>query len=142
MMAQSTSIIFFFAAIFIFAALLFAVIMLTKKHPKSLDLEKFRSLWLTVEQDLKRDETSSYPMSVMNADKLLDYAMREKGIQGANMGERLKKMQPKWSNANNVWSAHKLRNQIAHEPNVKLDYDTARRALASFKQALKDVGAI
>jgi len=141
-MDQSTAVIFFFAAIFIFAALLFAVIMLTKKTPKSLDLEKFRSLWLTVEQDLKRDEASSYAMSVINADKLLDYAMREKGIQGATMGERMKTLQQKWSNANNVWSAHKLRNQIAHETNVKLDYDSARRALAAFKQALKDVGAI
>jgi len=51
-------------------------------------------------------------------------------------------MQTKWSNANNVWTAHKLRNQIAHEPDVRLDYDGARRALTAFKQALKDIGAI
>jgi transposase len=97
---------------------------------------------MTIEQQLKRDEVMTYSMCVLNADTLLDHALKDRGIAGATMGERMKQMQKKWSNANNVWSAHKLRNRIAHEPDVKLDYDNARRALASFKQALKDVGAI
>jgi hypothetical protein len=139
-MDQTLSIIFFFTAIFIFGGLLFAVIALARKGPRGLDVEKYRSRWLTIEQQLKRDETSSYPMCVLNADKLLDQALQEKGVSGTTMGERMK--QTKWSNANSVWSAHKLRNQIAHEPDVRLDYDGARRSLAAFKQALKDLGAI
>jgi len=141
-MDQSISIIFFLAAILVFAAILFGVISLTKRGPKSLDVEKYRSRWLTIEQQLKRDEVSTYHMSVLNADTLLDHALKEKGIPGETMGARMKQMQQKWSNANSVWSAHKLRNQIAHEPDVKLSYENARRALMSFKQALKDVGAI
>jgi hypothetical protein len=139
-MDQTLSIIFFFTAILIFGGLLFAVIALARKGPRGLDVEKYRSRWLTIEQQLKRDETSSYPMCVLNADKLLDQALIEKGVPGTTMGERMK--QTKWSNANVVWTAHKLRNQIAHEPDVRLDYDGARRALAAFKLALKDVGAI
>lgn len=141
-MDQNLSIIFFFAAILIFGGLLFAVIALARRGPRALDVEKYRSRWMTVEQQLKRDEVSSYHMSIMNADKLLDHALQEKGIQGKTMGERMKQMQAKWSNANNVWTAHKLRNQIAHEPDVQIDYEGARRALTSFKQALKDIGAI
>ena len=76
------------------------------------------------------------------ADKLLDHALKERGAKGETMGERMKTLQTTWSNANAVWGAHKLRNQVAHEPDVQLSYDLARRALASFKQALKDVGAI
>jgi hypothetical protein len=139
-MDQTLSIIFFFTAILIFGGLLFAVIALARKGPRGLDVEKYRSRWLTIEQQLKRDETSSYPMCVLNADKLLDQALTEKGVPGTTMGERMK--QTKWSNANVVWTAHKLRNQIAHEPDVRLDYDGARRALAAFKLALKDIGAI
>ena len=56
------------------------------------------------------------------------------------MGDRMKKVN--WSNADVVWGAHKLRNRIAHESDVKVNYDTARRALAGFKQGLKDMGAI
>ena len=58
------------------------------------------------------------------------------------MGERMKSARDVWSNANNVWAAHKLRNRIAHETDVKVGYDNARRALAAYKQALKDVRAI
>jgi hypothetical protein len=139
-MDQTLSIIFFFTAILIFGGLLFAVIALARRGPRGLDVEKYRSRWLSIEQQLKRDETHSYQMCVLNADKLLDQALQEKGVSGTTMGERMK--QTKWSNANSVWSAHKLRNQIAHEPDVRLDYDGARRSLAAFKLALKDLGAI
>lgn len=141
-MDQSIGIIFFLAAILIFAAILFAVISLTKRGPTSLDVERYRTRWMTIEQQLKRDETNSYPMSVLNADTLLDQALKDRGIQGETMGERMKQMQKTWSNANNVWTAHKLRNQIAHEANVRLDYERTRRTLSAFKQALKDIGAI
>ncbi|HEY8886352.1 MAG TPA: hypothetical protein VIM31_02510 [Candidatus Microsaccharimonas sp.] len=141
-MDQSISAIFFIAAIFVFGAILFAVVSLTRRGPTTLDVQKYRTRWMTIEQQLKRDEPMTYQLTVLNADTLLDQALKDKGTQGATMGERMKQMQQKWSNANNVWTAHKLRNQIAHEPDVKLSYDSARRALASFKQALKDVGAI
>ena len=141
-MDQSITLILFLAAVLIFGGILFAIIAIGRRGPRRLDVEKYRTRWLAIEQDLKRDEVHSFSMSVLNADKLLDQALREKGISGQTMGDRMKQLQAKWSNANSVWTAHKLRNQIAHEPNVRLDYDGARRALAAFKQALKDVGAI
>jgi len=141
-MDQSISVIFFIAAIFVFGAILFAVVSLTKRGPSTLDVQKYRTRWMTIEQHLKKDDAMTFHMSVLNADSLLDHALKEKGVQGESMGERMKQFQQKWSNANNVWTAHKLRNQIAHEPDVKLSYDATRRALSSFKQALKDIGAI
>jgi hypothetical protein len=58
------------------------------------------------------------------------------------MADRMKNAAPMFSNRNGVWSAHKLRNQIAHEPDVRVTYDSSRAALNAFRQALKDVGAI
>lgn len=139
---MDTSLIFFFAAILIVAGILFAVIGLSKKGNHNLNVDKYRLRWLQIEQQLKKDETSSYHLVVLNADKLLDQALRERGIRGTTMGERMKNIKDTWSNANGVWTAHKLRNQIAHETDVNVSYDDARRALAGFKQALKDVGAI
>lgn len=141
-MDRTLSFILFFAAILIFAGLLFIVITLTKKGSRQLNVEKYRSEWLTIEQSLHQNDAASWHMSVLNADKLLDKALREKNIQGENMGARMKQLQTTWTNANAVWGAHKLRNQIAHETDVAIDYAIARRALAGFKQALKDVGAI
>lgn len=109
---------------------------------KQLDVDRYRTSWLTIEQQLVKGEEASSHLVVLNADKLLDQALKQRGFKGETMGERMKTAKDTWSNANNVWNAHKLRNQIAHEPEVKVGYDIARRALSAYKQALKDVGAI
>lgn len=132
----------FILGILIVGILLIVVMAVSKRGTAQLDVDKYRSKWLAIEQQLKRDEVSSYHLTVLNADKLLDQALRERAIKGETMGERMKALKDTWSNANAVWSAHKLRNQIAHESDVQVSYDDARRALAGLKQALKDVGAI
>lgn len=139
---DSTALLIFIVGVLIVAALLVAVIMLTKKSISPLDVEKYRMRWLAIEKQLRSDEPSSAHLCVLNADKLLDQALKERGVKGESMGERMKNARDSWSNANAVWTAHKLRNQIAHEADVRVSYDDARRALASFKQALKDMGAI
>ena len=130
-----------FAAVILIGALLLAIIALTRQSGGRLDIEKYRTKWLAIENQLTREDTASHQLCVLNADKLLDQALRERGTKGDSMGARMKAVQS-WSNANGVWTAHKLRNQIAHEPDVRVQYEDSRRALAGFKQALKDLGAI
>lgn len=136
------AVIFVFAAALIIGGLLFALISLTKGGSRRLDVDKYRQAWLNIEQQLQRDNVGSFQLVILNADKLLDKALMERGRKGKTMGERLKSSGDLLSDRNAVWTAHKLRNQIAHEPNVAVRYEDARRALSSFKQALKDVGAI
>lgn len=142
MIDDSNALLLFFAAILVFGGLLWVVINLTKKGPRQLNVEDYRTRWLAIENQLTRDNNDSHHLTILNADKLLDKALQERSISGKNMGERMKTLQKTWTNANAVWSAHKLRNKIAHESDVRVNYDDARRALSAFKQALKDVGAI
>jgi hypothetical protein len=113
-----------------------------RRGTSNLDVERYRRSWLTIERQLVKAEPSSYQLVILNADKLLDQALKQRGTRGETMGERMKSANASWSNANNVWAAHKLRNQIAHEHDVVVRYDDTRRALAAFKQGLKDLGAI
>lgn len=136
------SIVFFFAAIIIIGALLLALISMTKKGSKKLDTEYYRAKCLEIEHQLKQGEPSSYQMSVLNYDKLVDQALRGRGIKGKTMGERMKNSASLYSDRNGIWTAHKLRNTIAHEPNASIKYNEARHALVSFRKALKDLGAI
>lgn len=135
------SLIFLFAVVIIVGVLLFAIVTFGKRGGH-LDVTKYRSNWMSVEQGLERDNTASYYKAIMDADKLVDQALKEKGFKGQSMGERLKSAKDSLPHRNDIWTAHKLRNQIAHEPNFKIDYMAARRALAQFKQTLKDLGAI
>lgn len=134
--------LFFFSAILIVGGLLFVFVSLSRNNPRALDVDKFRSRWMSIETKLKRDDENSYVVCVMEADKLLDQALREKGLAGKTMAERMKQCQGKWTNGNGVWAAHKLRNRLAHETDVRIDYERSRQALVAFKQGLKDIGAI
>lgn len=113
----------------------------TKRQP-ILDQSKYQAQWLAIEHSVQRDNPSSWQLAIMNADKLLDQALRERRFSGKTMGERMKSAQSAWKNANHVWSAHKIRNQLAHETNAQVSHDTTLRALAAYKQGLKDLGAI
>lgn len=139
---MNLQIIFFLSAIIIVGALLLFMIGFTKKGVKRLDVEKFRVKCLSIEQQFKKDEPSSYHLAVLNADKLVDQALRDLGVKGETMGERLKNASNRFSNRNGIWSAHKLRNVIAHESDAHVTYENAKRALTNFRQALRDLGAI
>jgi hypothetical protein len=80
--------------------------------------------------------------AVGDADKLLDYALKQSGVRGETMGERLKNSGSRFSNRNGIWSAHKLRNALAHEADFDLVPSMAHEAIANFERGLRDLGAI
>lgn len=136
------TVFFVLVGIIILGLLLFIFISFSKKGAHQLDLEKYRVKYLEIENNLKKDDDLSYHMTIINADKLLDQALKDIGYSGATMGERLKSASSKFKNNNKVWESHKLRNRIVHEQNVSLNYRDCRIALLGFKEALKDLGAI
>lgn len=128
--------------VFVLALTAVIFMLVGMKAKPRLAVEKYQTRWLAIENSFMRDNPASWQLAVMNADRLLDQALRESRVKGTTMGERMKSAQSIWKNANHVWSAHKIRNQLAHEADAKVSYDTAARSLAAFKQGLKDLGAI
>ena len=123
--------------------LLLIAISLSKKRGPSFNKEDYQVAYLKIENSLKKENEASYAMSIIEGDELLDKALCEMGVQGRTMGDRLKKVgKEKFSELNAVWHAHKLRNQIAHENDFHPDFRQAQHALETYKQALKDLGAI
>lgn len=125
--------------IIVLLSALFVVFVYVKiRKRKGLDEKAanyIRSHWMRIIDSLK-----SHPKNaVLDADKLLDYALAKHGFEGS-LGEKLKKAGPRFNDLNAVWSAHKLRNRIAHELS-DIDPEEAKRALKRFKSALNDLGA-
>src|SRR4051812_32121448 len=117
-------IIAFLVGVIIFgAAVLFVLTKMgprfNKRLQKGLNQEYFQDRWLEL---LARVKTSPEGMvlAVIDADKLLDEALRRRHFRGKTMGERLVAAQRSLSDNDAVWYAHKLRNRLVHEPNVKL----------------------
>jgi len=133
----------FLVAILIVGILVFIMISTTKKRGTKFNQEEYQVDFLQIENTLARENELSHNAAVVNGDKLLDRALCEMGVPGKNMGERMKKIgKDKFSQLNAVWYAHKLRNQIAHEHGFSVDYNQAKHALNTYRQALKDLGAI
>lgn len=132
---------FIVAAVLIVGALMFWLIGQGPKT-KRLDQAKYRSKWLEIENMLSRDNPTTYTLCILRADSLVDEVMRESGIKGSTMGERLKSSGKRFKNINSVWAAHKLRNKLAHESDYHPSFEITKQAMTTFKNALKDLRAI
>lgn len=139
---MNQTVIFMFAIILLIGALLLTIICMGKKGSKRLNVEYYRVKCLEIEQKLRKEDVSSFSLSVLNADKLVDQALREIGAKGETMGERMKNSAQLFSDKNGIWQAHILRNKISHEIDFNITYELALKALVSFRRALKDLGAI
>ena len=109
------------------------------------NLPKKRSIraWRHVTGHFARGDENSLKVAVIEADNLLDEALRLAGYRGANLGERLKKItSAELPLINEIWEAHKLRNRMAHETNFRLDRATAERALEVYQKVFQDLGIL
>ena len=140
-MPASDSPILFLVGVLVVAVLLGFVLALVKKGNKKLDVEKYQSDWLSIQQSVTKD-SGSWQLAVLKADKLLDRALKDSGYKGSTMGERMVSAGRTFSKRDRVWAAHKLRNRIAHEDDIRITENLTKQALASFKHALKDLGAL
>ncbi len=83
----------------------------------------------------------SSEQALMKADKLLDFTMKNVGIRGEYMGQRLKNAQNKFNKPmyNNIWEAHKLRNKIVHEVGISIPKKTIDKNINYLKSAVKSL---
>jgi hypothetical protein len=133
--------IFLIAVIVFGLAVLAGVGYLGKKVvPVKLNQEYYQSRWSDLLAKVKTNDGMS--LAVIDADKLLDDALKKRHFKGKTMGERLVSAQRTLSDNDAVWFAHKLRNRLVHEDNVRLKKRDVQKSLAGFKQALRDLGAL
>lgn len=107
------------------------------RRRSGLDSKYYRDKWAKIEQVQKLGEPG-WQVAIIQADKLLDHALKQRGFPGETMGDRLKSSRA----GDKVWAAHKIRNRIAHESDVRLNPVMVGQALRGFKQGLKNIGAL
>ncbi|CAN5171120.1 hypothetical protein BH09PAT3_BH09PAT3_0700 [soil metagenome] len=114
--------------------------IVTKRRPAKLNQEQFSQRWQEL-QSLCSDK-KTWPLAVINADKLVDDALKKNHYKGKTMGERLVAAQHELSGNDKVWYGHKLRNKLVHEDYKLTNRSDVKDALLGFLQALKDLGAM
>lgn len=117
-----------------------AIIFFVRRRPRNLKMESYTKQWREL-QKLCRSK-STWKQAVIEADDLLDKALKKSGVRGKSMGERLVKIQRDLSDNDGVWYGHKLRRQLDTEPDKVLREAEVKKALVGIRQALKDLGAL
>jgi hypothetical protein len=105
--------------------------------------KKLIKKWSKIEKRLKSDQEAELKLAVIEADKFLDDILKRIGYFGKDMGERLRKINSSQiANIDDIWQAHKVRNNIVHDVDYKLTEFGAERAVRTYKEALEELEAL
>src|SRR5690606_16146285 len=119
-------------------AMVILISLLVKFAPKPVRKTRFHKKWRELQKNCATRET--WPKAILEADKLLDQALKRRHYKGKNIGERLVSAQKIFTDNEALWASHKLANKLHDNPELKLRKKEVKDALLAFGQALKDVG--
>lgn len=129
-------------------------VLIRTREINSLEYRKYKSIdveqeevfehdtqWEVVQNHIRSEVSAEWRIAVMEADTMLDDALKRAGGKGDSLGERLKSLSPgSFQSLQSAWDAHKVRNMIAHEGvNFQLTQREAKRVIDLYEKALKEL---
>ncbi|MFH1780546.1 MAG: hypothetical protein ABH841_00835 [Candidatus Nealsonbacteria bacterium] len=102
--------------------------------------KRITKIWNKIMARLNTGMESELKMAVIEADDLLDASLKRLGFTGQTLEEKLNKLTSATiNNLDNVYAAHKLRNNIVHNPDYRLTQDETRTALEAYQGAFNSL---
>ncbi|MDP3710126.1 MAG: hypothetical protein Q8R29_00155 [bacterium] len=103
--------------------------------------DEVKENWEHIQELIHSSNSSDWNMAIIRADALLEDVLMHLGYQGETMADRLKLIDThKLPSLDRVWSAHRLRNAIAHDPMEQHTRENLQYAIKTFEQALTELG--
>ena len=104
--------------------------------------EKFTQ-WKMVLDHVNSESPAEWKIAILEADDMLDEILEDQGYVGDTVALKLKTMsRTKIASYDDIWEAHKVRNEIAHGGAIDMDLSKkmARDTIAKFGNAFKELG--
>jgi len=110
---------------------------------KQEDKQIVKEKWQEVEELMKLGRPSNFRQAIIEADKLLNYVLEKMGHEGS-LGEKIKAGKNRFSKAvyNDIWQAHKMRNQLVHDISPEILDFQAKKAVGQFERGLRILGVL
>lgn len=106
-------------------------------------LRKVEKDWQKIKNRLETDMESEHKLAVIEADSMLNEILKEMGFGGESLGERLEKLTvASLPHIDEAREAHKIRNNIIHDPTYKLTLDEAKKIIIIYEKALTNLQAL
>jgi hypothetical protein len=110
------------------------------RRSKKLNKTHFTNHWKALQKNCASRKT--WPLALAEADALLDKALKQRRYKGKTIGERLVAAQHDLSSNDTVWFSHKYCQKMDNVDVRTLKKRDVSQALAGFRQALRDLGAL
>lgn len=96
--------------------------------------------WIKITKRLETGREADYKLALIEVDSLLDEILNKIGHKGESLGEKLKQLDSNaLPNLEQVWQAHKVRNNVVHDPDYRLTLERAKNVMGIYEQALRDL---
>ncbi|TSC71520.1 MAG: hypothetical protein G01um101470_565 [Parcubacteria group bacterium Gr01-1014_70] len=97
----------------------------------------------TIKQWRLVSEKEDIKAALIEADALVDAALRVSGFSGETMADRMRAIPiGRVSNLENLWKAHRVRNNIAHDPHYHVSPREGHDMMQIYKKTLEELGAL
>jgi hypothetical protein len=122
----------------------FKKLLKLEARSQKLDKVKNQERWREIEKLLESNDEIHAKHAVVEADKFFDSILKLKGGTGETFADRLRSLENHFSVGNYqlVWQAHKVRNQISHEQEIRINIDECQSILNKYRIGLINLGAI
>lgn len=107
-------------------------------------LEPENKRWQKVIKHAYSDNPAEWRLAIMDADVMLDEALRKMGYQGEGVAELLKAVEPTdMLTLQAAWDAHRVRNRVAHDgPAFELTDRETKRVITLYEAVFKELKII
>ncbi len=111
--------------------------------PFSFNTANFAAHWSGIEEKAREGKAQSLMLAVISADNLVDSALKQMGLPGEHMADRLQHFTyDDFNQIEDLWRAHKLRNELVHTPGFELKKEEAEEMLRVYESFLRTIRAL
>jgi hypothetical protein len=110
---------------------------------KPAKVEVKHSRWEKITVLIRSANPSDWKLAIIEADTMLDAFLTQLGYPGSSLGEKLKMCtKPNFPTVDDAWTAHKVRNQIAHNSEYALSQRQALYVYYLYERIFREGGFI
>ncbi len=113
------------------------------RAPLAARREEFRARWKRIVAKALAAPPQSLTLAIIGADKCVDDALKELGLEGEHMADRLEQLNPlDFKTLQKLWRAHRIRNDLVHTPDFSIEPADAEEVLKIYEAFLKELGIL
>jgi len=118
-------------------------VMRRPRKIQTLEDKIFKEHWQAILKKIESYKPEPIKLAIIEADALVADILKRLGYEGEHMADRLAKLNPNdFTTVENLWKAHRIRNQLTHTPGFEISFPQAKSTVSAYGDFLKEIGVL